>query len=205
MQRKDVKPRAEVLAEMKDWLNREAGIVMVGGLGFENAYALIMRSDRARALRIRTLADLARQAPSLSIAGDYEFFGRPEWQLLRQVYGLPFREQRTMQPEFMYAAAASGEVDVAAGYTSDGRIAQHRLTVLEDNKRVIPPYDAVLLVSPRRASDEALLAALAPLANSINVTVMREANLRASAGASPADAARWLWTQIQSKRNPAQR
>ena len=192
--------RAEVLAEMKDWLQRESGIALVGGLGFENAYALIMRSDRAQSLGIRTLADLARHAPSLSIAGDYEFFGRPEWQLLRQAYGLSFREQRTMQPEFMYAAAASGEVDVIAGYTSDGRIVQHKLTVLDDTKHVIPPYDAVLLVSPRRSGDQALLAALAPLVDAIDVTAMRDANLRTSKGASPTEAARWLWSEIQKKR-----
>ena len=35
-----------------------------------------------------------------------------------------------MQPEFMYAAVANGEVDVIAGYTSDGRIAQFDLAVL---------------------------------------------------------------------------
>src|SRR5207237_10294168 len=103
-----------------------------------------------------------------------------------------------------YAAAASGEVDVIAGYTSDGRIAQHGLTVVEDTKHVIPPYDAVLLVSQRRATDQALLAALEPLADSINVDVMREANLRASSGASPAEAARWLWNEIQ-KNNTAPR
>jgi osmoprotectant transport system permease protein len=200
MKRSDVKPRAEVLAEMKDWLKQQAGITLVGGLGFENAYALIMRADRAQALGIRTLSDLAQHAPSLSIAGDYEFFGRPEWQLLRQAYGLSFREQRTMQPEFMYAAAAGGEVDVIAGYTSDGRIVQNKLTVLEDTKQVIPPYDAVLLASPKRANDQALLKALAPLVDAIDVGAMREANLRASGSTSPTEAARWLWSEIQKKR-----
>ena len=52
----------------------------------------------------------------------------------------------------MYAAAVSGEADVIAGYTSDGRIAQHGLIVIEDTKHVIPPYDAVLLVSPLTAA-----------------------------------------------------
>jgi osmoprotectant transport system permease protein len=200
MKRSDVKPRAEVLAEMKDWLKQQAGITLVGGLGFENAYALIMRGDRAQTLGIRTLSDLAQHAPSLSIAGDYEFFGRPEWQLLRQAYGLSFREQRTMQPEFMYAAAAGGEVDVIAGYTSDGRIVQNKLAVLEDTKQVIPPYDAVLLVSPKRANDQALLKALAPLVDAVDVGAMREANLRASGSTSPTEAARRLWSEIQGKR-----
>jgi osmoprotectant transport system permease protein len=199
MRRSDVRPRADVLSEMKDWFKRD-GIVLPGELGFGNAYALAMRRERAEKLGIRTLGDLARHAGALSIAGDYEFFGRPEWQSIRQAYGLAFREQRTMQPEFMYAAVANGEADVIAGYTSDGRIAQHNLTVLDDPKQVIPPYDAVLLVSPKRANDQALLAALAPLVDAINVATMREANLRASGGgASVAEAARWLSDQIQSK------
>jgi osmoprotectant transport system permease protein len=199
MRRSEVRPRADVLSEMKDWFKRD-GIVLPGELGFENAYALAMRRERAEKLGIRTLGDLARHAGALSIAGDYEFFGRPEWQSIRQAYGLAFREQRTMQPEFMYAAVANGEADVIAGYTSDGRIAQHNLTVLDDPKQVIPPYDAVLLVSPKRANDQALLAALAPLVDAINVATMREANLRASGGgASVAEAARWLSDQIQSK------
>ena len=201
MHRTDVKPRAEVLAEMAKWLEQEHKIKLVGGLGFENAYALAMPRGKADALGIRTLADLASRASNLSIAGDYEFFGRPEWDAIRKTYGIKFREQRQMQPEFMYAAAAHGDVDVIAGYTSDGRIAQFDLAVLDDPKHAIPPYDAVLLISPQRANDEALLAALKPLVGTIDVTMMRDANLRASGDkASPAEAARMLWSEIQKSR-----
>src|SRR6185369_11426049 len=202
MHRSDVKPRAEVLAEMAAWLAREHKIKLLGGLGFENAYALAMPKRRAEALGIRSLADLAGRAQNLSIAGDYEFFGRPEWDAVRKAYGINFREQRQMQPEFMYAAAAHGEVDVIAGYTSDGRIAELDLAVLDDPRHAIPPYDAVLLISPRRTSDAALLSALKPLIDAIDVTMMRGANLRASGGnnTSPSEAARWLWNEIQRKR-----
>jgi osmoprotectant transport system permease protein len=199
MHRSDVKPRAEVLAEMKDWLGKEGGIVLLGGLGFENAYALAMPRARAQALGIRSIADLARHSVDLSIAGDYEFFGRPEWAALRKAYGLTFRAQRQMQPEFMYEAVIHGEVDVIAGYTSDGRIAQFDLAVLDDPKAAIPPYDAVLLLAPRRANDTALISALQPLVGAIDVTLMREANLKASRGASPAEAARWLEGEIRRK------
>jgi osmoprotectant transport system permease protein len=202
MHRSDVKPRAEVLGEMAAWLEREHKIKMLGGLGFENAYALAMPRSRAQALGIRTLADLAGRAQNLSIAGDYEFFGRPEWDAVRKAYGIEFREQRQMQPEFMYAAVAHGEVDVIAGYTSDGRIAQFDLAVLDDSKHAIPPYDAVLLISPQRINDDALISALRPLVDAIDVTMMRGANLRASgdSSASPGEAARWLWNEIQKKR-----
>ena len=111
---------------------------MLGGLGFENAYALAATRKRAGELGIRSLADLARHAPTLSIAGDYEFFGRPEWKAIRETYGLAFRQQRQMQAEFMYPAVAAGEVDVISAYTSDGRIAQFDLQVLDDPRQRDP-------------------------------------------------------------------
>ena len=131
-------------------------VTLLGELGFENAYALVMPRKRAEALGIHSIADLAPHAGTLSIAGDYEFFSRPEWAGLQKAYGLTFRAQRQMQPDFMYAAVASGEVDVIAGYTSDGLIAKYDLVVLDDPKHAIPPYDAIVLLAPKRASDQRL-------------------------------------------------
>jgi osmoprotectant transport system permease protein len=196
MQRTDVLPRAQVLAEVAKWLEQRHGIRMLGGLGFENAYALAATRKRATQLGIRSLADLPRHAPTLSIAGDYEFFGRPEWKAIRDTYGLAFRQQRQMQAEFMYPAVAAGEIDIISAYTSDGRIAQFGLQVLDDPKRAIPPYDAILLVSPKRANDKAFLDALRPLVDAINVDTIREANRRAGEGSSPEAVARWLAEKI---------
>lgn len=147
----EAKPREVVLAEVKAWLAKNYNITMLGELGFENAYALAMSRKKAEELGIRSIADLARFAPQLSIAGDYEFFARPEWKSVVKDYGLSFRERRLLQPEFMYQAAESGEVDVISAYTSEGRIKQHDLVVLADPKHAIPPYDAIVLVSPMRA------------------------------------------------------
>jgi osmoprotectant transport system permease protein len=196
--RGDMLPREELLGELKSILAKQ-NITLLGELGFENAYALVMPKKRAEALGIRSIADLASHAATLSIAGDYEFFSRPEWATLQKAYGLRFRNQRTMQPDFMYAAVASGEVDVIAGYTSDGLIAKYDLAVLDDPKHAIPPYDAIVLLAPRRADDQALQAALKPLLGKIDIADMREANLRASgndAASSPDAVARWLWERI---------
>jgi len=196
--RSDIKPRKELLGELKATLARQK-ITLLGELGFENAYALAMPRKRAEELGIHSVADLAPHAGTMSMAADYEFFSRPEWAALRQAYGLNFRAQRQMQPDFMYAAAASGEVDVIAGYTSDGLIAKYDLVVLDDSKHVIPPYDAIVLLAPKRASDPALRNALAPLLDKIDISAMREANLRAAGGdgaSSPDAVARWLWDKI---------
>jgi osmoprotectant transport system permease protein len=173
---------------------------MIGPLGFENAYTLAMTKQKADTLKVRSIADLATHASGLSVAGDYEIFARPEWALLRSAYGLNFRTQRQMQPEFMYRAVSEGEVDVIAAYTSDGQISTYGLGVLADTKHAIPSYDAILLISPKRVGDEKLLAALKPLVDSIDVAAMREANARASNGGdTPDSAARWLWERVGKK------
>jgi osmoprotectant transport system permease protein len=202
LKRTDMLPRQELLDALRTTLADRYKISLLGDLGFENAYALVMPRKRAEQLGIRSIADLATRAGSLSIAGDYEFFSRPEWAALKRDYGLNFREQRQMQPDFMYAAVASGEVDVIAGYTSDGLIAKYDLVVLNDPKHAIPPYDAVVLVSPKRADDKALLAALQPLLGKIDIGTMRAANLRASTNdgdSSPDSVARWLWDKVSKK------
>jgi osmoprotectant transport system permease protein len=195
----DTPPREQLLADLKTTLEKQ-NITLLGELGFENAYALVMPKKRAEALGIHSIADLAAHAATLSIAGDYEFFSRPEWAAIKSAYGLAFRTQRTMQPDFMYAAVASGEVDVIAGYTSDGLIAKYDLAVLDDPRRAIPPYDAIVLLAPKRAHDAGLQAALKPLLGRIDIADMRAANLRASgndAAASPDAVARWLWDKIE--------
>lgn len=198
MRRSDAPGREAVMREMTRWLAEEHGIVNAGALGFENAYALAMRRSHAEALGIRTIADLARHAPELSIGGDFEFFGRPEWQALADAYGLRFATTRQYQANFMYRAVADGDVDVISAFSSDGRIAQYDLAVLADPKGALPPYDAVILVAPGRARDEGLLDALKPLTGAISLESMQQANLmvdREEDKRTPADAAAWLARQ----------
>jgi len=179
MKRRDRPGRETVLAQMTEWLRRTHGIRCIGPLGFENAYAFAMRSDRAAALHIHSLADLAAQAPRLRIGGDYEIFTRPEWRAVERAYGVRFETERQYQSNFLYRAVASGDVDVISAYSSDGRIAQYGLKVLADPRGALPPYDAVLLVSPARARDANFIAALKPLVRAIDLARMQRANLMA--------------------------
>ncbi|MGD9838081.1 MAG: ABC transporter permease/substrate-binding protein [Afipia sp.] len=194
-----IAPRKELLNALAAELKDKYGIAPLGELGFENAYALVMPGKKSGELGIRTIADLTPRASALSIAGDYEFFSRPEWASIKQAYNLSFRQQRQMQADFMYAAVSSGEADVIAGYTSDGLIAKYDLVTLGDPKSAIPPYDAVVLISPKRANDTRLRDALQPLLGTISIEAMREANLRAAGGngdSSPDSVARWLWNRV---------
>ncbi|HVV94686.1 MAG TPA: glycine betaine ABC transporter substrate-binding protein [Hyphomicrobiales bacterium] len=193
--RHDVPPRDAMLRETTRWMAANKGVTVLGALGFENAYALAMKADRARALGVRTIADLAPHAPDLRLGADLEFLSRPEWAALKAAYGLNFKATQSYNPTFMYRALDSGAVDVISAFSSDGRIAADRLAVLGDPKGALPSYDAVVLLSPRRARDQALRTALAPLLGAIPVELMRQANLmvdRANDKRSPHDAAEFL-------------
>lgn len=196
--RTDNPGREQVLAELTRELRERDGVLVLGSLGFENAYALAMRQERAQALRIASLADLAVHAPQLVMGGDLEFFSRPEWAAVQSAYGLRFKARRTFQPTFMYRALAR-DADVISAFSSDGRIAADRLVVLSDPKAALPPYDAVILVSPRRSGDARLLGALRPLVGAVPVEAMREANYsvdRDRDKATPAQAAAALAAKL---------
>ena len=199
LKRNDNPGREAVLAKLTRALKARDGVTVLGSLGFEDAYALAMRRQQAEALHIRSLADLADHAGQLTLGADLEFLSRPEWRSVRDAYGLSFKRQVQYQPTFMYRALMSGQADVISAFSSDGRIAADDLVVLADPRQALPPYDAVLLVSPKRADDPRLMAALKPLVGAIPVQAMREANLsvdRDNDKASPAQAARALATKL---------
>lgn len=177
----------EVLHALERYLQGERDITLVTTLGFENAYALAVRAEDAGRLHLRRISDLAPHAPAMAIGGDYEFFARPEWTAIREVYGLSFAEQRMMDSTLMYQAVAQENVDVISAFSSDGRVAAYGLTLLDDDRDAIPPYDAVVLVGLNVASRYPdVVQALARLEHSISVDAMRTMNLAVDeAGESP--------------------
>ena len=199
MRRTDVPDPKAMVAEIGRWAQATSGVRLIGPLGFENAYAFAMRGDDARRRGIGSLSDLAAAAPGLTLGSDLEFLERPEWAAVRKAYPLRFKAMTPYAPTFMYRALASGEADVISAFSSDGRIAADRLTVLADPRHAIPSYDALLLVAPGRAKDARFAAALAPLVGRIPVSAMREANYqvdRDTGKRTPEQAAGWLATRL---------
>jgi osmoprotectant transport system permease protein len=197
MKRKDVQDPHITFDETNRFLHERYGVVCLGRLGFENAYALAMPRRRAEALGIRTIADLARHSRHLAIAGDLQFFERSEWARVQGLYGLGFSRIHPMDPTLMYEAVAKGTVDVICAYSSDGRILEKELVILDDPHQAFPPYDAVLLLSAKAAADPKLRQTLQPLVGAIDMAAMRRANLRVDVeGARPRTAAHELLATV---------
>ena len=89
-------------------------------------------------------------------------------------------------------AVGAGQVDVISAYSTDGRIESMDLVLLEDDRRVIPPYDALIVANARLAREAPeVLAALEALDGTIDAAQMRRMNFEVDdAGRTPAQAAR---------------
>lgn len=175
MQREDMPGRHVMLAEITSWMWTQHGVLVLGALGFENAYGIAVSGEAAGRHGLSSIGDLAAIG-GLSIGADSEFFARAEWTGLRDTYGLGSARTRAMDSTFMYTAVRDGEVDAITAYTTDGRILAFGLMILDDPAGVLPPYDALVLIGPSATGRPAVAQALARLINAIDADAMREAN-----------------------------
>ena len=148
-------------------------------LGFEDTFAVLVRSTDARRLNLKTVSDAVPHAPRLRAGFGQDFMSRPDgYEGFARAYGLQFNGRpREMDLSLSYRALAEGQVDVIAGNSTDGMIATLGLTQLEDDRHYFPPYEAVLLL--RRDALERLPPArevLQRLAGSISTEEMRRLN-----------------------------
>ncbi|MCW5603889.1 MAG: ABC transporter permease subunit [Burkholderiales bacterium] len=128
-------------------LNRELarhGLAAGLPLGFSNTYALAMQEERASALGIARISDLARHA-TLRPGFSQEFLSRKDgWPALKAAYRLDLAA-RGLDHGLAYEALAAGQVDLIDVYSTDAKIERHGLRVLEDDRGFFPAYDAVLV------------------------------------------------------------
>jgi len=138
--------------EIRDALGK-FGVGMIAPLGFDNTYALVMRRSEAQRLGIRTISDL-RKHPELKIGLTHEFLDRQDgWRPLRERYGLPQQNVIGIDHALGYAALANGSTDVKDAYSTDAKIEQYDLEVLEDDLQFFPKYEAVFLFRSSMSPD----------------------------------------------------
>ena len=170
-------PRA-VYDQVKREYASNFGVEVSPPLGFENTFAILVRGAEARQLNLRTISDAAPQTPRWRAGFGQDFMSREDgYPGFSKAYGLKFAEVREMDLSLTYIALSSRQVDLIAGNSTEGRIAQLDLVQLTDDRHYFPPYEAVYLV--RQASlarVPQLKEALAKLANAISTEEMRTLN-----------------------------
>jgi osmoprotectant transport system permease protein len=153
------------------------GVGMTAPLGFNNTYALVMRRSEAQRLGIRTISDLQKY-PDLKFGLTHEFLYRQDgWQPLRQRYELPQEKIIGIDHALGYSALANGSIDVKDAYSTDAKIEENELAVLQDDLHFFPEYEAVFLFRSSIRPDA--VAVLRRIEGTLNQTRMIRLNAEA--------------------------
>ncbi|MGA6098617.1 glycine betaine ABC transporter substrate-binding protein [Stutzerimonas marianensis] len=185
----EVLPPDESLARVRE-LDAAKGLIWLEPSRFSNTYALAVPREVAERDGITTISDLARvvnhtDEPHL-IAFDIEFANRPDGLaplVKRYDLQLTRNEVRQMDPGLVYTALRNAQVYAGLVYTTDGRLDEFDLVLLEDDRQYFPDYTAAPVI--RRDVLEAnpeLADLLAPLARLLDDDTMRSLNARVDIG-----------------------
>jgi glycine betaine/choline ABC-type transport system substrate-binding protein len=148
-------------------------------LGFNNSFAMVVRSGSARETGLRTLSEAARRPRPWRLGIGYEFAQRPDGlNGLVRTYGLRLRgEPVAMDLGLLYPALEADTIDMAAANATDGMLARPEFLVLEDDRRYFPPYECAIVVRHDTLDRyPQLKSVLAELSGRISDAAMRRMN-----------------------------
>lgn len=137
----------ELYESVKDAYYEEYYIRWMGLYGFNNTYGIAVKRELAENLDISTYSDLADKGSHLRFGAEYDFYEREDgFPGLQEKYGMSFDEQVELDIGLKYQAIANDEVDLINVFSTDGRLQEHDLVVLEDDLNFFPSYYAATLV-----------------------------------------------------------
>lgn len=148
-----------------------------------NTQALAMTRQTSESLDIQTISEMVAQANQLVMIGPPEFEVREDGLPgLETAYGqFDLKAYKAVDPGLRYKGLVDGEADIAVAFGTDGEIAAFDLVLLEDDKRLFPPYQVAPVVSQaaldRYPEIADVLNALAP---KLTDEVMRNLNYQVS-------------------------
>ena len=170
------------------------GLTALPPTPFTNSNAVGMTHAHADELGVRTISDLKKLAPTLTLAGSPECRRRLDCKLgLEQIYGLRFKHYLAVPLPARHKVLTMGRADVSIVFSTDGQISADDLLVLQDDKRLFPPYNVTLVVNDKAAARAGpdLPKIVAQVQQDLSTKVMQELNSRVDLDKEkPADVAR---------------
>jgi osmoprotectant transport system substrate-binding protein len=128
--------------DVKNAYYRRFGLVWLPPLGFNDTFAMVVRSEDGKRLATPQLSAAKTRAWRLGIG--YEFLTRPDgFGRLNRVYGIHWQgTPKSMDLGLLYKALEEKRVDMAAGNSTDAQLSDPKMMMLADDKKAFPPYNA---------------------------------------------------------------
>lgn len=138
----------EVYQQTKQQYDQQFNLEVMPSLGFNNTFAIIIRGEDARKLKVQNISQIAQKTPLWRVGFGEEFLNRKDgFPGLAETYNLRFAESpKVMDVGRVYPALKDKQVDLVVGNSTDGQIGRLDLVVLKDDRLFFPPYQAVPVV-----------------------------------------------------------
>lgn len=133
-------------------IDQKKGLVWLNKAELNNTYAIMMLEKKANELGIKTISDLAdyvNNHKEIKFASNAEFYARQDGlRGLEKKYEFKFQPKNVIKMEtgLLPNALKEGQVDASIGTSTDGRIKEFNLIILEDDKHYFPAYNAAPVV-----------------------------------------------------------
>ena len=126
---------------------RRLNVEWLPPLGFNNSFAMVIPGDLARRREIEKLSDTPKYS-EWQLGMGYEFSGRKDgYANLVGSYGIKQKTApRSMDLGLLYKALEQNQVNMVAANMTDGMLAKMDVRILEDDKKIFPPYEACIVV-----------------------------------------------------------
>ena len=171
----------EVYAIVKDEYKKQFDLVWLEKSPAADGQGLVIRTQAAKKLGIKTISDLQAHAGELRFASQGQFDERPDGlPALEATYG-PFAwaEHEVYDEGLKYQVLENDQADVTPAYTTEAQLTNDAFTLLEDDKRVWPPYNVAPVVRAEvLAANPGIEEALARVDAALTTEKLTELNAR---------------------------
>ena len=136
----------EVYEVAKEKILAQDRLVYLEPSEFQDTFALAVPEKYAKDNNVQKISDLKRVESSLTAGFSLEFNDREDGVLgLKKRYDLNLNI-KTMEPALRYQAIANGDVNIIEVFSTDSKLITNKLKVLEDDKKLFPPYQGAPLL-----------------------------------------------------------
>lgn len=137
----------QIYKKVMQGYKKEFNIKWLGLYGFNNTFGIAVKEELATKYKLKSYSDLAKISNELVFAAEYDFYEREDgYDNICKEYGFDFKDTKEIDIGLKYQAIGEGKVDVINVFSTDGRLKEKKLVVLEDDKNYFPPYAATTLV-----------------------------------------------------------
>ena len=164
-----------------------------------NTQALVMTQEGSKKYGVKTISQMVVKASQLTMIGPPEFEAREDGLPgLKKAYGdFQLKKFIPADPGLRYKTLNNNQADVAVAFGTDGEISALKLVILEDDKKLFPPYQVAPVIRQETLEQNpGIRDALNTLSPKLTTETMQRLNYEVSGKKrEPAEVAKEFLTQ----------